>query len=109
MVHSLDEDTDFFDIVTEVLQGNTLAPYLFRPCRDYALQTSIDLIKENSFELKRARSRRYPAKTITNKDDADDLALLANTLAYIESFLHSLKQTTGSIGYANKTESIRFK
>ena len=34
-VHSLDEDTDFFDIVTGVLQGDLLAPYLFIICQDY--------------------------------------------------------------------------
>ena len=34
-VHSPDEDTDFFDIVVGVLQGDTLAPYLFIICLDY--------------------------------------------------------------------------
>ena len=46
-VNSLDGDTDFFDVVAGVLQGATLALYLFLICLDYALQTSIDLIKEN--------------------------------------------------------------
>ena len=51
-------DTNFFDIVTGVLQGDTLTPYLFIICLDNALRTSIDLIKENGFTLKLARSRR---------------------------------------------------
>ena len=34
-VHSLDGDTDFFDIVAGVLQRDTLAPYLFIICLDY--------------------------------------------------------------------------
>ena len=29
IVHSPDGDTNFFNIVAEVLQGDTLAPYLF--------------------------------------------------------------------------------
>ena len=29
MVRSPDEDTNFFNIVTGILQGDTLAPYLF--------------------------------------------------------------------------------
>ena len=31
-IRSLDGDTDFFDIVSGVLQGDTLAPYLFIIC-----------------------------------------------------------------------------
>ena len=42
------------------------------------LRTSIDKIRENGFELTKKRSKRYPAKTITDADYADDLALLAN-------------------------------
>ena len=45
-VRSLDEDTDYFDIVAGVLQGDTLAPCLFIICLDYVLITSIDLMKE---------------------------------------------------------------
>ena len=33
-VHSPDRDTDYFDIVASVLQGDTLAPYLFIICLD---------------------------------------------------------------------------
>ena len=50
-VCSPDEDTNYFDIVVGVLQGDTLAPYLSIICVDYALRTSIDKIKENGFEL----------------------------------------------------------
>ena len=38
-VRSPDGDTEYFDIVTGVLQGNTLAPYLFIICLDYVLRT----------------------------------------------------------------------
>ena len=71
-VRSPDGDTEYFDIVTGVLQGDTLAPYLFINCLNYVLRTSIDKIKENSFELTKKRSRRYSAKTITEADYADD-------------------------------------
>ena len=56
-VHLLDGDTDFFDMVDGVLQEDTLDPNLFIICLDYILQTSIDLMKENGFTLKKARSR----------------------------------------------------
>ena len=35
-------ETDYFNIVAGVLQGDTLAPYLFIICLDYLLRTSID-------------------------------------------------------------------
>ena len=38
---------DYFVIVVGVLQGDTLAPYLFIICLDYVLRRSIDLMKEN--------------------------------------------------------------
>ena len=75
-VGSLDGDTEYFDIVAGVLQGDTLAPYLFIICcLDYMLRTSIDKIKENSFKLTKNRSRGYPAKTITDADYANDIAI----------------------------------
>ena len=50
-VCSLDGDIDYFDIVVGVLQGDTLASYLFIICLDYMLRTPIDLMKENGFKL----------------------------------------------------------
>ena len=67
-----DGDTDYFNIVAGVLQGNTLAPYLFIICLNYVLRTSIDKIKENGFELTKKRSRRYPAKIIADYADDSD-------------------------------------
>ena len=87
-VRSPDGDTEYFDIVAGVLQGDTLAPYLFIICLDYVLRTSIDKIRENGFELTKKRSKRYPAKTITDADYADDLALLVNTPNQAETLLH---------------------
>ena len=50
-VRSPDGDTEYFDIIAGVLQGDTLAPYLFIICLDYVLRTLIDKIRENSFKL----------------------------------------------------------
>ena len=91
-VHSLDGDTDYFNIVACVLQGDTLAPYLFIISLDYVLRRSIDIMKENGFNLAKERSRKYPAQIITDADYAVDIALLANTLAQAESLLHSLER-----------------
>ena len=56
-----------FDVVTGVLQGDKLTLYLFIICLDYVPWTSIDLIKENGFMLKKTRSRWYPAEAITSQ------------------------------------------
>ena len=63
--------------------------------------------EKNDFELTSKRSRRYPAKTITDADYADDIALLANTPNRAETLLHSLERPAAGIGlYVNshKTE-----
>ena len=48
---SLNGDTDNYNIVAGVLQGDISAPYLFIICLDYMLRTSIDKMKDNSFKL----------------------------------------------------------
>ena len=106
-----DGDTEYFDIVAEVLQGDTLAPYHFIICLDYVLRTSMDKIKENGFELTKKRSRRYPAKIITDADYADDIAILANTSNQVETLLYSLERAAAGIGLhvnAHKTEYMCF-
>ena len=106
-VRSPDGDTEYFDIVTEVLQRDTLAPYLFIICLDYELRTSIDKIREDGFELTKIRSRRRAAKTITDADYADDIAILANTPNQAEILQHSLERAAADIGLhvnAHKTE-----
>ena len=86
---------------------DTLAPYLFIICLDYVLRTSIDKIREKGFELKKKSGGRYPAKTITGADNADDIALLTNTPNQAETQQHSLERAATGIGLhvnAHKTE-----
>ena len=69
------------------------------------LRTSIDKIKENGFKLTKERSRRYPAKTITDADYVDDIAILENAPAQAETLLHSLERATAGLHVnANKTK-----
>ena len=106
-VRSPDGDTEYFNIVAGVLQGDTLAPYLLIICLDYVLRTSIDKIRENGFELTKKSGRRYRTKTITDGDNTDDIAILANTPNQGETLLHSLERAAAGIGLcvnAHKTE-----
>ena len=111
-VRSPEGDAEYFNIVAGVLQGDTLALYLLIICLDYVLRTSIDKIRENGFELTKKRSRRYPAKTITDADYADDIAILANTSNQAETLLHSLERAAAGIGLhvnSHKAEYMCYK
>ena len=90
-VRSPDGDTDYFDIVAGLL-------WLIK-------------IKENGFELTKKRSRRYPAKTITDADYTDDIAILANTPVQAEAVLHTMERAAAGIGLhvnTHKTEYMWF-
>ena len=92
-VGSLDGETDFFDIVASVLQGDTST--LFAHYLPWLLTSNVDRSDEkNGFTLKKkkAESRWYSAQTITDADYADDIVLLADTPTQAESLLHSLEQ-----------------
>ena len=101
-----DGDTDYFDIVADVLQGDTFAPYLFIIFRDYVLRTSMDIMKDKDFKLAKERSRRYPAQTITDADYADDIAILANIPAQAKTLLHGLERAAAGISlYDNRDQT----
>ena len=111
MVRSCDGNTDFFDISAGVLQGYTLAPYIFITCLDYVLIKALDKNNELGFTLAKRKSKRYPAMKITDADYADDLAVLADVLKDATFLLHSIERTAKEIGLylnANKTEFICF-
>ena len=61
------------------------------------LKILIDKIRENGIELTKKRSRRYPTKTITDADYAEDIAILANAPAQAENLLHSLERSAEGI------------
>ena len=84
-----DGDTDFFDIVAGVLQGDTLSPYLFLICINYVLRTLIDLIKENCFALKKNKEQTV---AMMDTDYADDIVVTAKKPTQAESLLHALQQ-----------------
>ena len=111
LVRSPDGDTDFFEILAGVLQGDTLAPFLFIICLDYVLRTSVDTNKQLGLTLQTANGRRHPAVNITDADYADDLALLSNTIKGAEQLLHHLEEAAANIGLsvnAKKTEFISY-
>ena len=61
-VRTPDGDTDFFNVLVGVLQGDTLAPYLFIIVLDYVLRTSLDENTELGFTLHPRRSEHFSGR-----------------------------------------------
>ena len=65
IVCSSDGNTDSFDIEAGDFYDETFASFLFLICQGYVLKTLIDLMKENSFTLKKKKGKK---KTISYKN-----------------------------------------
>ena len=109
---SPDGETDFFAILAGVLQGDTLAPYLFIIVLDYVLRKTFKGREEElGFKLHRRRSRRVKAIHITDLDFADDLAILVEEIEQAQQALTALEREAGKVGLvcnAKKTELQSF-
>lgn len=66
-------NAEFFEILAGVLQGDTLAPYLFIIALDYTIRQATRDEQDLGFTLDRARSERHPAKVICDTEFADDI------------------------------------
>ena len=86
-----DGETEFLDILAEVLQGDTLTPFLFIICLDYVLTISVDKCNEYGRTLELERSRRLPTKKIT------DAVILLITHISIVTALMVLYRNTKSL------------
>ena len=108
MVRSPDGDTPYFEITTGVLQGDTLAPFLFIICLDYILKTSLDNNRELGFTLTDRKSRRYPVEQITDTDYADDIAVTSNTLKDANILLLKIESAAKEIGLCINTDKTEY-
>lgn len=66
-----------------MLQGDTLAPFLFIIVLDYALRQAIRG-GEVGFTITLRRSPRHSAETLTDLDNADDISLLSNEVDQVQ-------------------------
>ena len=73
-----DGKTEPIDILAGILQGDTLAPFLFLLVLDYVLRKSLDLNYSNGLQLHPRKSSRVPSVHLTDADFADDLALIGS-------------------------------
>ena len=79
MVRSPERYKQYFKITTGVLQGDTLAPFLFIICMDHILKNSLDENEKLGLTLTERKTRRYHAENIADIDYADDIALDSNS------------------------------
>ena len=75
-VNTPDEPTESFVTTTGILQGDTLAPYLFAIVVDYILRQSVDIINYQGLDVKPNKTTRDRSKFLTDLDYADDIALI---------------------------------
>ena len=111
-VLSPDGEIDIFEILAGILQGDTLAPYIFAIMIDYAMRkaTGNDAL-ELEFKLDRKRSRRHNPDVITDLDFADDIALVTEELEQAQDFLYCVQENAAMIGLhpnSDKTEFMSF-
>ena len=91
-VLSPDGETKPFKILSGVLQGDTLAPYLFIIVLDYALRKAIDGREEElGFCLKKCQSRIVGPEILTDHDFANDIALLSEQIHQAQNLLNNVE------------------
>ena len=107
-----DGETEFFSILARVLQGDTLAPYLFAIILDYAMRKATGGKEEElGFTLYRRRSRRHEPVILTGTDFADDIATISEETEQAQNMLRNIEIEGAKVGLrlnAKKTEMILF-
>lgn len=111
-VTSPDGDSDYFKISAGVMQGDTLAPFLFVIVLDYAMRRATQGREDVlGFTLRPQRSRRVGAQSICDLDFADDIVLLSNQIEQAKDLLHSVELECISVGLklnTGKTKAMFF-
>ena len=74
---------------------------------DYVMRVSVDKIAEKGYQFQPKKdSTRHPAKHLTDTDFADDIALISQSLKYVQDLLQSLEQASNGVGlYLNETKT----
>ena len=108
-VVSPDGETELFDITAGVLQGDTLAPFLFIIVLDYALRKAIQGREEElGFTITPRRSRRHPKEVLTDLDFADDISLLSDEIRQAQDLLSSVESECKNVGLGLNGPKTKF-
>ena len=98
-VKTNDGQSDPFDITAGVLQGDTLAPFIFVIIVDYIIRMAEQEVGEQKgFTIHRRQSSRRPASYLTDLAFADDIALLSDNTEDGQLLLNSVEHFALSVG-----------
>jgi len=83
-----------------VLQGDTLAPFLFVLAVDWTMQRALtpEIIAECGICVTQRRSSRYPGYYLADLDFADDIALLSRNMSTAQKILTAVEKSAVLVG-----------
>ena len=94
-----DGETEQFEITGGVLQGDTLAPFLFIIVLDYALRKAMgDREEDLGFTITPRKSRRHPKEVLADLDFADDISLISDAVAEAQELLTRVETECKKVG-----------
>ena len=97
-----DGETETFNILAGVFQGDTLAPYIFVIVIDYVMRTALPGREDKlGFQLRIIKSRRVPP--ITDMDFADDIALVSEGIKEAQEMLTRVEKSAKRVGLSMNT------
>ena len=107
-VISPDGDAEFFQIHAGVLQGDTLALFLFIIALDYAMKKATRNPSETGFTIEPSRSSRYLSVIETDTDYADDIAPLSDILEKARILLQRIELAAQEVGLHVNERKTKF-
>jgi hypothetical protein len=90
--------SDPFDLSIGVLQGDTLAPYLFILVMDFIMRQAIPDNSNYGFEYTKRNGSRQPSQKIAELLFADDIALISGNIVEMQIMLDNVIKNAKLVG-----------
>ena len=100
--------TELCDIMAGVLQGDTLATYLFLIVVDYCMKVTLENNPDVGFTLKPGRSKCQKAIKLADIEFADDIAFLANSAIDAQTLLQTVEEIAASVGLKMNESNTKY-
>jgi hypothetical protein len=97
-VRTREGDTQWFNTESGILQGDTLAPFLFLLYMDLVIRATLEGSEEHGFEVEKRRSSRYPGVRVAAMAYADDVVLLSSSAHGAQQLLTRLENAAHPLG-----------